>query len=367
MTAARRRAGGLAGRLVLAGLGLLVPLLAVELLLRVAGPILPGDYQTATFTSYSTAFGRQNRPYRGGYKHTSEFTTRVRVNSKRLRGPEIDYAKPPGTFRTVVLGDSFTFALQVDEEETFVARLGERLEQTTGADLHFETINAGTDGWSTVNEYVWFTAEGYRYEPDLVVLMFFVGNDPGENADQIRTIAPGGRLIPETGAGGTWAEIRLALSDLSMTYSFLEHGVLARLSAPPEPTTPRTSTSPGPRRTEAADRARKKRGWEVSEPLLRQLREFCDARGIRLAVVGIPTAEQVDDDGRPASPLREIAERADVPAIDLLEPFRASPRDLSQPIYFPKDRHWTAEGHDLGARIVAAELRQRHLVPGALR
>jgi len=199
------------------------------------------------------------------------------------------------------------------------------------------------------------------------VLMFFVGNDPGENADQIRTIAPGGRLIPEAGDGGIWGEIRLALSDVSMTYSFLEHGVLAKLSAPPERTTPRTSTPPEPRRTMDAERARKKRGWDLSETLLRQLREFCEARAIRLAVVGIPTAEQVDEDGRPATPLREIAERADVPMVDLLEPFRASPRELRERLHFQKDRHWTAEGHDLAARIVAAELRQRDLVPGAPR
>lgn len=145
----RRR---IAVRLVLVGIGLLVPILALELLLRLAGPILPGDYQTAAFTSSSTMFGLQNRPYAAGYKHTSEFETHVRVNSKGLRGPEIDYVRAPGTFRTVVLGDSFTFALQVEENETFVERLGERLTQMADSDLSFEMINGGADGWSTVNE-----------------------------------------------------------------------------------------------------------------------------------------------------------------------------------------------------------------------
>src|SRR5215212_8156893 len=102
-------------RATLLGVGLVVPLIIFELGMRIMGPILPGNYQTAAFTSAETS-GPQNRPYAAGYKRTSEFTTQVRVNSRRLRGPEIDYVKPPSTFRTVVLGDSFMFALQVDEE-----------------------------------------------------------------------------------------------------------------------------------------------------------------------------------------------------------------------------------------------------------
>src|SRR5215203_5982701 len=41
--------------------------------------------------------------------------------------------------------------------------------------MEFEIINAGADGWSTVNEYVWLITEGYQYEPDLVVLAYYVG------------------------------------------------------------------------------------------------------------------------------------------------------------------------------------------------
>jgi hypothetical protein len=118
--------------------GLLSPLLLFELALRLAGPILPGEYQTAAFTASSSAVGRQNRPNTAGWKHTAEFTTWVRVNSKGLRGPEIPYVKPTGTYRVLVLGDSFTFALQVAEEETFVARLAEQLNASGSGDRWLE-------------------------------------------------------------------------------------------------------------------------------------------------------------------------------------------------------------------------------------
>lgn len=52
--AARPRAGSrrrrlLFGRLTLLGGGLLAPVLMLELALRLAGPVLPGEYQTAIF------------------------------------------------------------------------------------------------------------------------------------------------------------------------------------------------------------------------------------------------------------------------------------------------------------------------------
>src|SRR3990170_413409 len=40
-------------------------------------------------------------------------TVEYRINSKGSRGVERDYAKPPGNFRIVLLGDSYTFGYGV--------------------------------------------------------------------------------------------------------------------------------------------------------------------------------------------------------------------------------------------------------------
>jgi hypothetical protein len=346
--------------LVVFGLGL--PLIMLEVVLRAFGPRLPGDYQTASFSTAESA-GQQIRPYAAGYKKTSEFTTQVRVNSKRLRGPEIDYEKPPVTHRTVILGDSFMFALQVDEEETFASRLGVYLTQTTGADVSFEMVNGGADGWTTANEYTWLTSEGYRYDPDLVVLTYFYGNDPGENADRVATIAPGGRIVARGLDTSPWQSARLFLSERSLAWNLLEFGVLAKLPVQP--------VARPDRRTETALRDpgedRKERGWKLSEDLLVLLRDYCEKHGIRLLIVGIPTLSQVAAVEEPVTTLAEIGCRIDVPTVDLLEPLEEAARAGSDDLYFPKDQHWTAEGHDVAARTVAAELRQRALVPEASR
>src|SRR3954447_8958531 len=125
----RRRWVRLLGRVGAFGIGVLTPLLVVEIILRLGGAVAPGDYPTVDLTTTSEQFGRLNMANRAGAKRTSEFSTHVRVNSAGLRGPEIPYEKPPGTYRVLVLGDSFTFGAQVEEDQTFVARLGDRLRR----------------------------------------------------------------------------------------------------------------------------------------------------------------------------------------------------------------------------------------------
>ena len=47
----------------------------------------------------------------------------VHINSQGLRGKEYAIAKPPGTYRILVLGDSMTFGWGVPVEETYPSRL----------------------------------------------------------------------------------------------------------------------------------------------------------------------------------------------------------------------------------------------------
>ena len=379
--AGRRRQFGrrlAVSRLVLVSVGMLAPLLGLELGLRLAGPFLPGDYQTASFVASSAVVGRQNKPNMAGWRHTAEFTTWVRVNSKGLRGPEIEYAKPTGTFRILVLGDSFTFALQVAEEQTFVARLADRLNAAQPW-LPVETVNAGVDGWSTANEYAWLATEGYRYEPDLVLLMYYVGNDPHENADQVGTPEEVDRLRLGADHGRPLDAAREALRGASVAYTFFEQGVLAKLSAQsPLDELQREQWLDGRERPRIAremwglgvdpevwdiDSEQKVRGWAISEALLSRLRDFCSARGMKLAVVGIPTNVQVTKPQPTTTPLPVVSRRAGLSEIDLLEPFRAQQPGLARRLYFPENRHWTPDGHDLAAQVVATGLLRRGLVP----
>src|SRR4051794_24964254 len=167
--APRRASPSWQAKLALVVVGVLLPLVLAEIGLRLAGAILPGDYQTVSFAEAHPEFGRRNRPG-AGWKKTSEYTSWIEVNSKGLRGAEIDYPKPPGEHRILVLGDSFTFAEQVNQNETFTQRLEDRLNAERPREGSFRVLNAGSNGWATANELVYLAKEGVRFSPDVVVV-----------------------------------------------------------------------------------------------------------------------------------------------------------------------------------------------------
>jgi len=350
-------------RVVAVAAGLLIPLLALEALFRFAGPVLPGEYQTARLVAASELFGRQNMANRAGWKRSAEFSVQVRVNSKGLRGPEVAYEKAPGMFRVLVVGDSFTFGGQVEEDETFVVRLGHELQKAanraSSEPRQIETINAGVDGWNTANELAWLTSEGLRYEPDLVVLMFYTGNDPGENYDMLKAVKRVG-VEMDPAAALPARDARRFLADTSALYAFLETGVISKLTSAPEASDlADLSEDTELRVRRSTDPDRQDQGWQVSGDLLRHLRVLCDDAGVQLLVVGIPTVEHVGNADRSPTPFTSIAEAAQAPALDLLIPFRSASAGIRDDLYYPKDRHWTPRGNDEAARHVAADLSGR--------
>jgi hypothetical protein len=366
----RSRWGRTLGRMATVLVALSVPILLLELLFRFVGPVVPGEYQTAQLVAVSDKFGRQNMANRAGWKRSNEFSAHVRVNSKGLRGPEVPYAKPEGVARVLVVGDSFTFGAQVDEEQTMTVLLGQHLQQAVDAGSasprQVETINAGVDGWNTVNELAWLQSEGFQYEPDVVVLMYFTGNDPGENYDTMKAAKRLGVDVDPTAAVPA-RELRRSLADASVLYAFLESGIIAKLVPAPamaDLTDLDENSDLNMRRSTDVDRHED--GWQLSGELLQRLREACDVQGVRLLVVGIPTVEHVSNADRPPTPIVAIADAARAPVLDLLMPFRGLPEEVRTELYFPKDRHWTPTGHEQAARLVAADLMTRgFLRPGA--
>src|SRR5262249_5882186 len=49
-----------------------------------------------------------------------------------------------------------------------------------------DIINTGVSGWGNDQEYLYFVHEGFRYKPDIVVLAFFIINDPADNCNSRR-------------------------------------------------------------------------------------------------------------------------------------------------------------------------------------
>jgi len=100
----------------------------------------------------------------------------VSHNSYGFRGSrEFDFF-PQGK-RILFIGDSFTYGLGVNDEETFAASL----EQV----IDVETINAGVNGYGIDQALLMWEDKGKQFNPDIVILGYFV-DDFFRNANSIR-------------------------------------------------------------------------------------------------------------------------------------------------------------------------------------
>ena len=99
----------------------------------------------------------------------------VAINGQGLRGPERPFAKPAGTVRIVLLGDSTAWGWGVEDGEAF-ARLAEA-ELGPGVEI----CNLAVPGYSTDQELLILEREGVRHEPDLVLLALVHNDLVGNN------------------------------------------------------------------------------------------------------------------------------------------------------------------------------------------
>lgn len=121
-----------------------------------------------------------------GYALTPNFSARVddpeysmdiSINEKGLRDREFSYEKNTSTFRILAIGDSFQFGTGVQANETYV----KILEANLSKNYSVEVINAGVGGRGTLLEYDYLIHEGYKYDPDMIIITYYVGNDLNDN------------------------------------------------------------------------------------------------------------------------------------------------------------------------------------------
>ncbi|MGB0579989.1 MAG: SGNH/GDSL hydrolase family protein [Limisphaerales bacterium] len=113
----------------------------------------------------------------------STFGYPLSINSKGLRDREYPYEKPAGVKRILVLGDSFAWGYGVGDEHIFTEVLEEKL---AGGEQKWDVINAGVSGYGTDQEYLFLKNEGLKYQPDVVLLAFYLRNDPVNNTGLVQ-------------------------------------------------------------------------------------------------------------------------------------------------------------------------------------
>ncbi|MCZ7584890.1 MAG: hypothetical protein M5R36_17015 [Deltaproteobacteria bacterium] len=94
---------------------------------------------------------------------------RVSINSFGFRGPERSAEKPAGVFRILVEGGSNVYGQGLNDEDTWPARLEERLNEGPGAG-RFEVWNQGTCAYVGAQMAVLAREAAEKYDFDLAIL-----------------------------------------------------------------------------------------------------------------------------------------------------------------------------------------------------
>ena len=182
-------------RLVAALVAVVVTLGLVEVVLRIVVPptasqVLRGLHRAVPEKPwlYELVPGERRRDPVTGVEYA--------VNPAGFRDRERDRAKPDGTFRIAVIGDSLAFGYGVALDGTFASLLEQRLA-TPHDGPRFEVLNLGVSGYNPYTESELLRGVGLDYAPDLVLVQFCVNdlNDPTLHFDASTMLALG--AIPD--------------------------------------------------------------------------------------------------------------------------------------------------------------------------
>lgn len=335
-----------------------------------------GRVSLNAFTQYDPLLGWRIAPNTHTKVREVDYSTVLDYGPKGLRGKDHPYEKPPGTFRIVMLGDSFVDGFSVPIEY----RVSEVLEKQLGSGA--DVVNLGVSGYSTDQELLMLESEGWKYRPDLVVLVLYY-NDIWMNGQRLLARATFKPVFRLDGAGNPVLEDvpvphpSPALEDRSKLYALIRDTIKRNYSVYKVVTMGHgwaAATLPMPagaggtadqfRVYQKDDKPELQRVWAITRALLRRMNQETQQHGGHLLVFYDPSRVELSPDEwsrsnipdtyAPDVVIRHLTKVCSDEGIDLLDAssrFRQAGKN--EPMSYPHDVHWTRAGHRVAAQLIA--------------
>ncbi|MBL6934725.1 MAG: SGNH/GDSL hydrolase family protein [Alphaproteobacteria bacterium] len=366
---------------------LLLALAMAEIALRIAG---------ISYPEFNRLDARLGWAPRAGVEGTYAFEGRtyLRINGDGFRDVDHDPAKPEGVLRVAVLGDSFTEAREVALGDTYWKVMERGLSGCLAASgQKAEVLGFAVNGYGTAQQLMVLEDSVWRYDPDVVVLAFFTGNDLWNNSfdleghsDRPYRVLRDGELAPDPrSAKGlrftvkkVWSDIKHGLFNALRTIqlgrqaykrarTWAEHrddGVSGQLMAGLNSALYREPQDESWRET-----------WNITEALIRAMKKNVSANGAEFWLVTLSNPVQVHPDGALRAQiaadlgvtdltyadrrLARFAETESIPAVTLVDPLRAYAETHGTGLHGSGDfagGHWNPTGHKVTGELLSQRL-----------
>ena len=251
--------------------------------------------------------------------------------------------KPEGKFRVLVLGDSMTAGLGIKNvKNTYPKKLEYYLNKKLEVPK-FEIINTGHPAWSTDNELFDLFANGFKFQPDMVILGYF-HNDINDfrdsdspRADFLSCDVGEIELISDKGP------LKNLLKQ-SHLYKFVNLKINRLLE----------KIGNKPKFTDCIKAAYSSIGWDMLKVYLDAINMACVIRNVKLVIGVIPLMYQLDNNysiPEVHSKLMGYCKERGIECIDFYEDgFKGL--DEKSLIISENDRHLNEDGAEIVARAL---------------
>jgi hypothetical protein len=395
-------------KLLLIILGLLFGAGVAEIGLRVTGYSYPEFYQLDQTRGYGL------RPGAAGL-YRKEGRSYVRISSDGLRDQEHTITKPANTLRIALVGDSYPEALAVPLEQTFWwVMKGKLAECDAASGKAIEIINFGVSGYGTAQELLTLREKVWKYSPDVVMLAVTTNNDVTDNSRALKKVDEIPYFVNrdnqltldnsfQSSRTFLWRQSRINrfgrwLRDHSRVVQVVVEGHhslkiisaswRARWSQPEPAAAPKTS----PRQTNDSSGEAElgtdnliyrepqtvvwTDAWQVTESLIKQMRDEVQARNARFLLVTLSNGAQVSPDRNvrerlqkrlgvtdlfyPDNRLRSLSQRENISLITLAPELQQF-AERNQLFLHGFDKnlgngHWNVVGNRVAGELIAKKI-----------
>jgi lysophospholipase L1-like esterase len=335
------------------------------------GNIAQSDVLAPGMVQYDPDLGWRLTPGWSGRHDHKEFSATYSINALGLRNDAPVQVRIPGNRLTLVVGDSFTFGLGVNDDETFV----HHLNGTHPPGISFS--NGSIPGFSTDQQALLIGKRLLSLTPDRILLVVYLSNDLFDNR----------RAFP------------LQVSSPKPYFAVTEKGLELRNHPVPKQRKPPSSGPDGlvaavwgediaqwPWRTRleqqselfrifsqqllpqsdyrAVLRTRFTSETDLFQMLMDEIATACQKRGVNLVIVTLAGRSFVTDPGSVSAQYQELfrdqvvsyAKARQIAAIDVAGLMQASFKQQRKDWFYPNDGHLNPAGHKVVAELLQARL-----------